>query len=87
MGDDAAARAGLGVLLGKLAGEITSVALNAGKEILTTVVNHLPSLFAPIVSFLDPILVELTRATSVEVFAPAPEPKLLVAPHDERDPQ
>jgi predicted unusual protein kinase regulating ubiquinone biosynthesis (AarF/ABC1/UbiB family) len=67
MGDDAAARADLGVLLGRLAGDITRV------------VNNLPSLFAPITSFLDPILAELTRQTGVEVFPPASEPKLLAA--------
>jgi hypothetical protein len=43
------------------------------------VVNNLPSLFAPITSFLDPILAELTRQTGVEVFPPASEPKLLAA--------
>ena len=79
MGDDAAARADLGVLLGRLAGDITRVVLSAGRDILTTVVNNLPSLFAPITSFLDPILAELTRQTGVEVFPPASEPKLLAA--------
>jgi hypothetical protein len=79
MGDDAAARADLGVLLGKLAGDITKVVMNAGREILTTVVNHLPTLFAPITTFLDPILIELTRRTGVEVFPRVPAPKLLAA--------
>jgi predicted unusual protein kinase regulating ubiquinone biosynthesis (AarF/ABC1/UbiB family) len=79
MGDDAAARADLGVLLGKLAGDITRVVLSAGRDILRTVVNNLPSLFAPITSFLDPILADLTRQTGVEVFPPASEPKLLAA--------
>jgi predicted unusual protein kinase regulating ubiquinone biosynthesis (AarF/ABC1/UbiB family) len=79
MGDDAAARGDLGVLLGRLAGDITKVVVNAGRDILTTVVNHLPSLFVPITSFLDPILVELTRRTGVEVFPRRPEPRLLVA--------
>jgi predicted unusual protein kinase regulating ubiquinone biosynthesis (AarF/ABC1/UbiB family) len=79
MGDDAAARADLGVLLGRLAGDITKVVMNAGREILTTVVNHLPTLFAPITTFLDPILIELTRRTGVEVFPRVPAPKLLAA--------
>jgi predicted unusual protein kinase regulating ubiquinone biosynthesis (AarF/ABC1/UbiB family) len=79
MGDDAEARADLGVLLGKLAGDITNVVLAAGREIVTTVVRHLPSLFAPIASFLDPILIEVTRKTGVEVFPPAPAPKILAA--------
>ena len=79
MGDDNAARADLGVLLGRLAGDITKVVVNAGKEILTTVVSHLPSIFAPITSFLDPILVEITRQTRIEVFPRPPEPKLLAA--------
>lgn len=79
MGDDAEARADLGVLLGRLAGDITSVVVAAGREILTTVVKHLPSLFAPIASFLDPILVEVTRKTGVEVFPPPPTRKLLTA--------
>ena len=79
MGDDVAAQADLGVLLGRLAGDVTRVVVSAGKEIISTVVSHLPSLFAPIVSFFDPILVELTRQTGVEVFPPAREPKLLAA--------
>jgi hypothetical protein len=79
MGDDAAARTDLGVLLGKLAGDITRVVVSAGREIFTTVMSHLPSLFAPITGFLDPILVELTRQTGDEVFPRDSEPKLLVA--------
>ena len=55
------------------------VVMNAGREILTTVVNHLPALFAPITTFLDPILIELTRRTGVEVFPRVPAPKLLAA--------
>ena len=82
MGDDAAARADLGVLLGRLAGDITRVVASAGREIFATVVSHLPSLFAPIAGFLDPILVELTRQTGVEVFPRTPEPKLLVTATD-----
>jgi Predicted unusual protein kinase len=79
MGDDVAAREGLGLLLGKLAGDISNVVFAAGREIVTTVVKHLPSLFAPIASFLDPILVEITRQTAVEVFPPVMPPKLLIA--------
>jgi predicted unusual protein kinase regulating ubiquinone biosynthesis (AarF/ABC1/UbiB family) len=79
MGDDSRARADLGVLLGRLAGDITNVVVNAGKQIVATVVRQLPSIFAPIASFLDPILVELTRKTGVEVFPPVPAPKLLAA--------
>jgi predicted unusual protein kinase regulating ubiquinone biosynthesis (AarF/ABC1/UbiB family) len=79
MGDDPAARADLGVLLGKLAGDITTVVVNAGKQIVATVVRQLPSILAPIASFLDPILVELTRKTGVEVFPSVSPPKLLAA--------
>jgi predicted unusual protein kinase regulating ubiquinone biosynthesis (AarF/ABC1/UbiB family) len=82
MGDDAAARADLGVLLGKLAGDLTKVVMTAGRDILNTVVSHLPSIFAPIAGFLDPILVELTRRTAVEVFPSTPQRKLLVASTD-----
>jgi hypothetical protein len=79
MGDDSRARADLGVLLGKLAGDITNVVVNAGKQIVATVVRQLPSIFAPLASFFDPILVELTRKTGVEVFPPVSPPKLLAA--------
>jgi predicted unusual protein kinase regulating ubiquinone biosynthesis (AarF/ABC1/UbiB family) len=79
MGDDVEASADLGVLLARLAGDLTRVVIGAGREILTTVVSHLPSLFAPITSFLDPILVEITRQTGVEVFPKASDPKLLAA--------
>jgi predicted unusual protein kinase regulating ubiquinone biosynthesis (AarF/ABC1/UbiB family) len=79
MGDDSRARADLGVLLGRLAGDITNVVVNAGKQIVATVVRQLPSILAPLASFLDPILVELTRKTGVEVFPPVSPPKLLVA--------
>jgi hypothetical protein len=79
MGDDPGARADLGVLLGKLAGDITTVVVNAGKQIVATVVRQLPSILAPIASFLDPILVELTRKTGVEVFPSVSPPKLLAA--------
>jgi predicted unusual protein kinase regulating ubiquinone biosynthesis (AarF/ABC1/UbiB family) len=79
MGDDSRARADLGVLLGRLAGDITNVVVSAGKQIVATVVRQLPSIFAPIASFLDPILVELTRKNGVEVFPPVSPPKLLTA--------
>jgi predicted unusual protein kinase regulating ubiquinone biosynthesis (AarF/ABC1/UbiB family) len=77
MGDDADATADLIVMLGKLAGDITSVVMKAGRQIMTTVVSHLPSLFSPIASFMDPFLAELTRRTGVEVFPPPPPPSLL----------
>jgi hypothetical protein len=77
MGDDRDAIADLGVLLGRLAGDITKVAFTAGRQLLNAVVDNLPSLFGPISRFLDPILVHLTRQTGTEVF-PAPlTPKLL----------
>ena len=77
MGDDRDAVADLGVLLGRLAGDITKVAFTAGRQLLNAVVDNLPSLFGPISRFLDPILVHLTRQTGTEVF-PAPlTPKLL----------
>ena len=46
MGDDNEAVADLGVLLARLAGDITRAVLTAGKQILAAVANHLPSLFA-----------------------------------------
>jgi predicted unusual protein kinase regulating ubiquinone biosynthesis (AarF/ABC1/UbiB family) len=77
MGDDAAAHADLVALLGKLAGDITNVVVSAGKQLLATVVNHLPGLFAPFASFIDPILVEFTKQTGVEISPAAEAPKLL----------
>jgi predicted unusual protein kinase regulating ubiquinone biosynthesis (AarF/ABC1/UbiB family) len=77
MGDDTAAQADLVVLLGKFAGDITNVVVSAGKQLLSTVVSHLPALFAPFASFIDPILVELTKRTGVEVFPAPASPKLL----------
>lgn len=80
MGDDRAARADLGVLFGKLAGEITNVMVNAGRQIVASVVTHLPALFEPFTRFLDPVLAEITRQTGIEIFPRAPAPKLLPAP-------
>ncbi|HEX6574663.1 MAG TPA: AarF/UbiB family protein [Gemmatimonadaceae bacterium] len=77
MGDDVDAQADLGVLLGKLAGDITKVVVNAGMQLVTKVARSLPSLFAPVASFLDPILVEFTRRTGVEVF---PSERKLLTP-------
>jgi predicted unusual protein kinase regulating ubiquinone biosynthesis (AarF/ABC1/UbiB family) len=79
MGDDSQARADLGVLLGKLAGDITSFVVNVGKEIVTTLVKSLPALLAPIASFIDPILVELS--SSHPEIRPSPS-RLLAAPSD-----
>jgi predicted unusual protein kinase regulating ubiquinone biosynthesis (AarF/ABC1/UbiB family) len=47
MGDDVNARADLGVLIGRLAGDIANVVVNAGRQIVTVVVSQIPSLFAP----------------------------------------
>jgi predicted unusual protein kinase regulating ubiquinone biosynthesis (AarF/ABC1/UbiB family) len=79
MGDDAGARADLGVLLGRLAGDITTIVVNAGRQVVTSVARHLPSLIGPIAGFLDPLLVEFTRRTGAEVFPSTPAPKLLAA--------
>ena len=48
MGDDVAAREDLGTLLGKLAGEVTSVLVKASREIVTVVASQLPALLRPI---------------------------------------
>ena len=48
MGDDVTAREDLGVLLGKLAGAVTSVLVKASREIVTVVASQLPALLLPI---------------------------------------
>ncbi len=79
LGDDAAAQADLGILIGKLVGEVASVVVNAGRDILSTVVSHLPSIFAPVARIFDPFLVEFTRLSGVEVFPSPARPKLLAS--------
>jgi len=74
MGDDIDARADVGTLLGKLAGDITSVVISASREIAGAVLRQLPGLLAPINSFLEPFLVE-ARSPPIE---PPPQP------HEER---
>ena len=84
MGDDSQARADLGVLLGKLAGEITNVVVTVGKELVTSFVKNLPALFAPIASFIDPILDELSSSRPGILRSPS---RLLAAPSDPAAPQ
>src|SRR6185369_8035334 len=60
MGDDVDARADLGVLLGRLAGDIANVVVSAGRQIVTVVVSQFPSLLAPISSFLEPFFADFT---------------------------
>ena len=67
MGDDARARGDLAAVLGKLAGGITNVVINASREIATVVASQLPALFAPISTFLEPFL-EWSTAPLVEIF-------------------
>lgn len=74
MGDDIDARADVGTLLGKLAGDITSVVISASREIAGAVLRQLPGLLAPISSFLEPFLVE----------ARSPRIELPPHPHEER---
>ena len=72
MGDDPGTHADLGTVLGKLAGEVTNVLVNASREIVTVVVSQLPSLLRPIGSFLD-LLFEPT---------PSPSPRMEIFPID-----
>ncbi|HZK79117.1 MAG TPA: AarF/UbiB family protein, partial [Gemmatimonadaceae bacterium] len=68
MGDDVSTRADLGVLLGKLAGEVTNVLISASREIVTIVASQLPSLLRPINSFLD-LLLEPSSAPRTKMLA------------------
>jgi hypothetical protein len=77
MGDDAGARADLVTLLGRLAGDITSVVISASREIATAVVRQLPGLLAPITSFLEPLLVEARSSPRIEVLPHARKERLL----------
>jgi predicted unusual protein kinase regulating ubiquinone biosynthesis (AarF/ABC1/UbiB family) len=79
MGDDVASRDQLGIVLGKLAGEITNVVLSAGRQIVTAVVAQLPSLLAPIGSFLEAVFPQVTPLLRAEVFPAKGEPKLITA--------
>ena len=72
MGDDPGTRADLGTVLGKLAGEVTNVLVNASREIITVVASQLPSLLRPIGSFLD----QLFEPT------PSPSPRMEIFPID-----
>jgi hypothetical protein len=60
MGDDVSSQAALGTMLGKLAGEITSVLVSASREIVTLMVSQLPSLLRPIGGFLNSLFGPLT---------------------------
>jgi hypothetical protein len=87
MGDDADARADLGVLIGRLAGDITSVVFSAGRQLMNVVASQLPSLLAPIGSFLEPFFSSRDLAsteesaprsgTEYQLSAPATETALL----------
>ena len=78
MGDDVNARADLGTLLGKLAGDITSVVIGASRQIVTAVVSQLPALLVPIGNFLEPFFVDWQPSAPIEVLPRADEVKLLV---------
>ncbi len=85
MGDDVNARADLGTVLAKLAGEVTNVLINASREIVTVVATQLPSLLRPIGTLLDslfglspvpriemlPVAVEATRPGDSRRLLPA----------------
>ncbi|MEO5590820.1 MAG: hypothetical protein ABIS03_14660, partial [Gemmatimonadaceae bacterium] len=79
MGDDAISRDQLGLVLGKLAGEITNVVITAGRQIAAAVITQLPSLLAPIGSLLESVFPHLTPLLRTEVFPGISEPKLLTA--------
>ncbi|MEO7368645.1 MAG: AarF/UbiB family protein [Gemmatimonadaceae bacterium] len=61
MGDDVSSRDALGVLLGKLAGEVTNVIVKASREIMTVVASQLPALLRPISSLLESLFAPLPR--------------------------
>ncbi len=79
MGDDATSRDQLGLVLGKLAGEITNVVITAGRQIVAAVVTQLPSLLAPIGGLLESVFPQMTPFLRTEVFPVRTEPKLLPA--------
>ena len=80
MGDDIGARTDLATLLGRLAGDITTVVISATREIASAVVRQLPALLAPISSFFEPLLI--SSRESPLILAPPPEQRLLTAPLD-----
>ncbi|MEO5904679.1 MAG: AarF/UbiB family protein [Gemmatimonadaceae bacterium] len=61
MGDDVSARDDLGMLLGKLAGEVTSVLVKASREVVTVVISQLPALLRPVSSLLESLFAPLPR--------------------------
>lgn len=79
MGDDTTGRAELGGLLEKLAGDVIDVVISTGLKIVNVVAREFPSLFGPVSNFLQPILVDLTRRTGIEVFPRNSDRKLLAA--------
>ncbi len=66
MGEDADTRANIGVLLGKLAGDITSVVINVSREIVGAVFRQLPGLLAPIGNLFEPMIVDVQTSTTPE---------------------
>jgi len=79
LGDDPDGQADLGILLATLAGDITSVVINASREIVGKVVRQLPALLAPISSFFEPFFVDPPLSSMVEVLPAAQTEKLLAA--------
>ncbi len=67
MGEDVDTRANIGVLLGKLAGDITSVVISASREIIGTVFRQLPGLLAPISDLFEPAVADSQISTTPEV--------------------
>lgn len=70
MGDDIGAQADLATLLGKLAGEITTVVITASREIAASVLRQLPALLAPITSFFDPLLRDVRPSPRLALLSP-----------------
>lgn len=60
MGDDVSSRDTLGMLLGKLAGEVTNVLVKASREIVTVVASQLPALLRPVSNLLESLFAPLT---------------------------
>jgi predicted unusual protein kinase regulating ubiquinone biosynthesis (AarF/ABC1/UbiB family) len=79
MGDDVTSRDTLGILLGKLASEITTVVVSATRQIVTAVAAQLPQLIAPIATFFEPFFVDPVRAHGTEVLPAPAAQKLLLA--------
>ena len=83
MGDEVGARADLATILGRLAGDITTVVISATREIAGAVMRQLPALLAPISSFFEPLL--LPAGQSPLPLPPPAGSRLLLASAGDRE--